>query len=218
LSETKIILTDKLDDRLHELIKQWGIAERRIKQAENARAQEIVSSAIYELRYSGRKIVDAIQLALTTDWRNDEGAAEQIHAYIDDAIEDCIKAKHDAIDATMSFVIRWFSEQEQVIGLRHIQTFFPRYLEITSKISDIQEKIEESRGDRTRLREMIYDDIEKNGYDEILKLYKEMKASRERVARVIRYEKLKDRALWFFGGIGVVALIGEIVHLWLVLH
>ena len=42
------MLNDKLDERLRELISQWNIAERRIKQAENARAQEIVSSAIYE--------------------------------------------------------------------------------------------------------------------------------------------------------------------------
>jgi hypothetical protein len=107
------MLSDKLDARLRELISQWGIAERRIKQAENARAQEIVSSAIYELRYADRKIVDLLELALTQDWENDDKSADQIHAYIEDAIEDCVKAKHDAIDAVMSFVVRWFSEQEK---------------------------------------------------------------------------------------------------------
>src|SRR5260370_28518963 len=121
------MLTEKLDGRLRELISQWNIAERRIKQAENARAQEIVSSAIFELRYVGRKVVDAIHLVLDKNWENDEAAAEQIHAYIDDAIEDCVKAKHDAIDAVMSFVVRWFWEQERLIGLRNVQQFYPDY-------------------------------------------------------------------------------------------
>jgi hypothetical protein len=183
------MLTEKLDARLRELITQWNIAERRIKQAENARAQEVVASAIFELRYAGRKVVDAIHLVLSQNWQDDETTAEQIHAYIDDAIEDCIKAKHDAIDAVMSFVVRWFLEQERLIGLRNVQNFYPKYLPLTAKITDIQEKIEQSRGDRTRLRESIYDEIEKDGYDEILELYKEMRSSRKRVDRVIWRER-----------------------------
>src|SRR5260370_24083743 len=110
------MLTEKRDGRLRELITQWNIAERRIKQAENIRAQEIVSSAIYELRYAGRKLIDCIELVLTKDWEHDEVLIEQIHTFLDDAIEDCVKAKHDAIDASMSFVTRWFYEQENKIG------------------------------------------------------------------------------------------------------
>jgi hypothetical protein len=156
---------------------------------------------------------DAIDLALTTNWQRDDNAAEQIHAYIDDAIEDCVKAKHDAIDAAMSFVVRWFAEQERIIGLRDLQMFFPTYLETTAKIADIQERIEESRGDRTKLRETIYDAIEKNGYDEILQLYSAMKNSRDRVAVVVHREKIKDRCLWGFGIAGAVALVVSLIHL-----
>jgi hypothetical protein len=43
-------------------------------------------------------------LVLTTDWQNDDELEGPIRAYIEDAIEDCIKAKHDAIDAALSFV------------------------------------------------------------------------------------------------------------------
>jgi hypothetical protein len=209
------MLNEKLDARLRELIAQWNIAERRIKQAENARAQEIVSSAIFELRYAGRKVVDAIHLVLTHSWQDDENIEEQIHAYIDDAIEDCVKAKHDAIDAVMSFVVRWFSEQERLIGLRNVQHFYPNYLPLTAKIADIQGKIEQSRGDRTRLRESIYDEIENNGYDDILELYKEMRSSRRRVDKVIWRERWKNRILWIFGVAGFLALIVSIVHLYL---
>jgi len=131
------VLNEKLDARLLELIKQWNIAEGRIKQAENVRAQEIVSAAIYELRYAGRKVVDAISLAQTTEWESDDAAEGRIRAFIEDAIEDCVKAKHDAIDAALSFVTRWFFDQERQIGLKLVQQFYPHYLEITAKIADM---------------------------------------------------------------------------------
>lgn len=203
----------ELMERLQELIKQWNIAEGRIKQAENIRAQEIVSSAIFELRYAGRKIIDSISLSLATDLNADPKARDQVRAYIEDAIEDCIKAKHDAIDAALSFVTRWFAEQEQRLGLKHLQQFYPNYLEITAKIVEIHEKVEESRQNRTTKRDSIYADIDTQGYDLILKLYKEMSLSRDRVERTIRNEKLKDKfMLWLAiaGGIGVLITIFDI--------
>jgi hypothetical protein len=115
----------------------------------------------------------------------------------------------------MSFVVRWFWEQERLIGLRNVQHFYPDYLRLTATITDIQEKIEQSRGDRTRLRESIYNGIEEGPYDEILALYKQMRSSRERVDRLVRREKWKDRILWFFGVAGFLALIVSIVHVYL---
>jgi hypothetical protein len=52
------MLNDELDNALRELITQWNVAERRIKKAEQVRANEVVASAIFELRYAGRKIID----------------------------------------------------------------------------------------------------------------------------------------------------------------
>lgn len=198
------ILNDLLDARLRELIVQWNVAERRIKQAENARAQEVVASAIFELRYAGRKVVDVIQIAQSNDWRTDPEISEKLHAYIDDAIEDCVKAKHDAIDAVISFVVRWFNEHERKLGLSYLHKCFPTYLEVTAKIADIQEKIEESRQNRTQKRDGLYDEIEIDGYDAILNLYQQMRLSEKRINRIIRTEKLAWYALWFFGVTGFV--------------
>jgi len=216
------VLNDKLDARLQELIKQWNIAEGRIKQAENVRAQEIVSSAIYELRYAGRKTIDAIYLVLTTDWQNDDELEGPIRAYIEDAIEDCIKAKHDAIDAALSFVTRWLAEQEIRIGLKYIQQFYPNYLEIVARIADIQEEIEESRRNRTEKRDSIYDKIDVEGYDAILKLYRNMMVSRNLVDRTIRKDKIRDNVLLGLGIAGAVGLIVAVLdlyfHLFPIIH
>jgi hypothetical protein len=206
------MLDDNLDAKLRELLEQWNIAEGRIKQAENARAQEIVSSAIYELRYAGRKVIDAIELVLNSNWTTDRVAYNQIHEFIDDAIEDCVKAKHDAIDAVMSFVVRWFSDQERIIGLDNIQRFYPNYLAATAKITDMQDKIEESRKDRTKLRTAIYNEIEKGGYDEVLTLYKQMRDSKHRVDAAVKRRSRKDRWLLYLAIAGAVGVAISVVH------
>jgi hypothetical protein len=180
------VLEERLDNALTGLIRQWNIAEGRIKQAEQVRANEVVAAAIFELRYAGRKVVDAIHLALTEDWRRDAAVYDRIFAYIADATEDCVKAKHDAIDAMLDFVTSWFATVEKTLDLEEVQRFFPDYIKITASIAGIQDRIAESRRDRTKLRDSIYDEIEQNGeFAAILELYKRMLLSSERVADTI---------------------------------
>jgi hypothetical protein len=139
-----MLLDQKLDKLYKQLIEQWNIAERRIKKAEQVSGNEVVTSAIFELRYAGRKIVDAQKLLLEKDWRNDTDAHDLICRYLADSIEDCVKAKHDAIDAMLDFVTIWFKDSEERIGLGHLIKIFPEYLDVTSRILGVQEKIAQS--------------------------------------------------------------------------
>lgn len=66
------MLDPELDAVIAEFIKQWNVAERRIKKAEQVRANEVVASAIFELRYAGRKIVDALDISLKTNLSDDK--------------------------------------------------------------------------------------------------------------------------------------------------
>jgi flagellar motility protein MotE (MotC chaperone) len=181
-----------LGSRLRELIQQWNIAERRIKRAEQVRENEIVSTAIYELRYAGRKVMDAIYLAQTEDWRNNSEIYERIRSYLDDATEDCIKAKHDAIDSMVDFVTTWLYDQERKIGLAKMQYYYPRYLEVTASIATIQDLIEESRGDRTKRRDSLYDQIETSGYNEVIEFYQQMRRSVQSVQLAIDRERRRE--------------------------
>jgi hypothetical protein len=216
------MLDDKLDKALAECIKQWNIAERRIKKAEQVRGNEVVSSAIFELRYAGRKIIDALYLCLTSDLKDPEVYAK-VHAFIADATEDCVKAKHDAIDSMMDFVVIWFNEVEKQLSLATVQQFFPDYLETSGLINGIQNRIEESRQDRTKLRDSIYDAIDDGGdYQKILNLFDRMRNSKERVNAAIakqRREHTWMRRLAIAGAItGALALIGEGIHLYFVFN
>jgi hypothetical protein len=208
------MLNPNLDQSLLELIKQWNIAEKRIKKAEQVRAEQVVASAIFELRYAGRKIIDALEICLTTDINTDPAATERVHTYIADATEDCVKAKHDAIDAMMTFVTTWFRRAEDFLTLEKVQQFFPDYLRITSTISTIQHNIIESRGDRTRLRDAIYDDIEVRGYDPVLELYDQMRLSGERVSAAVEEERRRrkrDRIIVVIGVILGIAGLAELI-------
>jgi hypothetical protein len=122
----------------------------------------------------------------------------------------------------MDFVVIWFSDVEKVLSLAKVQQFFPDYLETTGLIHGIQEQIAASRQDRTKLRDEIYDAIDHGGdYDKILSLFERVRDSKERVGAAVAAER--KELLWMkalaIGGtiIGAAALVGEAIHLYLVL-
>jgi hypothetical protein len=208
------MLNEKLDKSVRALIVQWNIAEQRIKKAEQVRGGEVVASAIFELRYAGRKIIDALDIILEHNIAADTAAHDRVHDYLSDATEDCVKAKHDAIDAIMSFVTGWFKKIEAKVSLTKVQTLFPDYLEATGKIADIQAKITESRKSRTKLRDAIYNAIDQGDYDKILALFERMERSKDRVEAEILGAKIKEGFLWFLTIAGVVlGMVGLIATL-----
>lgn len=122
-----------------------------------------MTSAIFELRYAGQEIVDALTLALERDVADNSLHREIVRRYFDDAFEDCVKAKHDAIDAVLDFVTIRFHKIETELGLEGVTKYFPDLIEQTSKIAGIQDLIAESRGDRHGSRDDLYDQIERSG-------------------------------------------------------
>jgi hypothetical protein len=179
----------EVDAAIQKLIAQWNIAERRIKKAEQVRANEVVAAAIFELRYAGRKYIDASHLLIEAP--SHPATKNQVLEYLADATEDCVKAKHDAIDAMLDFITSWLDRTETKLGLSAVVRFFPNYIEITAKISTIQDKIEASRADRTKLRDSIYDEIENADYDSILHLYTTMRQSEERIQAEVDAEAVE---------------------------
>jgi len=176
----------EIEDAIKRLIVQWNIAERRIKKAEQVRGNEVVGAAIAELRYAGRKYIDATHLLI--EQPGDQIARSKALEYLADATEDCVKAKHDAIDSMLDFITSWLDRTENKLGLSAVVRFFPNYIEVTSNISTIQDKIEASREDRTKLRDLIYDVIETEDYENILTLYRVMHQSEERVQAEVEEE------------------------------
>jgi hypothetical protein len=183
------LLDKEIDDALTQLRHEWNIAERRIKKAELVRANNVVSSATFELRYAGRKLIDALAILQKADWRLSPEEKQQVLQWLADATEDCVKAKHDAIDAMLVFVTTWMERTEASIGLAGLVEYFPTYIETTGKISNLQDRIADSRFDRAKGRESIYDGIERHEYEQILSLYSTMLSAESRVTAQVAAEK-----------------------------
>jgi hypothetical protein len=101
-----------------------------------------------------------------------------------------------------------FGCQPDKHGLAKLQKYYPDYLDILTIIIDIQEKIEKSRGERTKDRDAIYDEIENTSYETIIKFYDRTRSTKGRVQAAITREFLRDS---FIIGLGVAELIVGLV-------
>lgn len=82
---------DKFRDKLDSIHDEWNRAEEAIKAAEQVNGK-VILPAVKELRYAGRRIVEALHLIGAGD---DDEAAKRLQ----DAEFNCYRARHDAIDA-----------------------------------------------------------------------------------------------------------------------
>lgn len=96
----------------------------------------------------------------------------------------------------MDFVVIWFDRVEHKLSLGKVQQFFPDYLDTTGLIQGIQQRIAESRGNRTKLRDAIYDAIDGDDYERVLALFDKMRNSKDRVQGEITRERIEKWALW----------------------
>ena len=87
---------------------------------------------------------------------------------------------------------------------------FPEYIEATSRILNVQDKIAQSREDRIQNRDGIYNEIEMNDYDNILQLYDRMRVSRPRVQYVESIHEFREMALLWGTAIGALVGVGLI--------
>ena len=90
-----------ISDYLAEFSREWMYAEETIKLAERVR-NEAVFPAIQELRYAGRRMVQVFDITSSNTPLTDEQKKE-CHRHAIEAIENCYKAKHDAIDAAVMY-------------------------------------------------------------------------------------------------------------------
>ena len=107
---------------LEEIKRVWDETEIVIKRAERIRAQ-VVEPAINELRYAGRRLVDAMHLADTAGANAKD--RETFDSYVRDCLFRCYCAQHDALDASILFVQRVVREYETEFGLPFIHNQYP---------------------------------------------------------------------------------------------
>ena len=169
----------------------WDKAEHAIKLAEQVNGQ-VVNPAIYELRYAGRRLIEAYHLEASGDLTK---CADLLR----DAQMDCMRARHDAIDAATSKVTVHLELAVQNLGAGRVLSCFPNWADTYQHLSAVREKIAVSRGARND-RAAIYEAIESADLPKIIKLYNEFKAQEPRLMSEAKIGRLKEAGGWIFSG------------------
>lgn len=188
---------EEIDAALVLLCEEWNKAEKAIKLAEQVNG-EIVNPAIYELRYGGRRLIEAMG-----DKRNDLVAAKKL---LDDAHFDCCRARHDAIDAATSKVAADLKIAIKKLGSDVVLTHFPKFIELFGKVQKIRKKIAISRENRDD-RDAIYETIQAESLDEIIEIYDEFQTSEPLLKSAARRERIIFWSGIIFGVLGIVLTI-----------
>jgi hypothetical protein len=189
---------------------EWGRAERDIKLAEQV-CNEIVFPSINELRYGGRRVVDTVRAVVAGSSQKD------IDALLADALFDCHRARHDAIDtATAKIAITI----DIMVSKLKYEAILPCYADFPILVSDlaaVRKKVSISRKDREN-REAIYTVIEETDFPALVDRYQGLQASEPIMKRLAKRNRWKDAIGYIGFVIGIIGLPLGAWGIWLAYH
>jgi hypothetical protein len=171
---------EEINELFRRVRDEWDSAEKNVKAAEQAVKKPVVP-AINELRYAGRKLVDALHAF--SNGRDVEAAKE----HLGHALYSCHCAKHDAIDVCVSVMIAHIDTAKNRYGFNTILAAFPQLTEMLACMDDVNEKIQASRLDRGD-REKIYASITNENIPRLEEYYKKFKSA-EKVFSSVNWGK-----------------------------
>jgi hypothetical protein len=229
------IASDELNSRLVHLAQEWDKTEELLKIAEIS-AKKAMDSAVWELRYAGRRVVDAI------NGSRDNKSIDEIKTYIDDAIFDCLRARHDAIDACTAYISREIELAVDIYGADKVRSLFPPLDELFGLAAKIADFAVESRKDRTN-RDALYRTLQAVNFPAFCKLFAEFSGQFRNMRfdeRAKRRKQIIDVSLYatilstvfvlivyvvnsnaanaLFAGIGFVATTAGAIFGWLAIY
>ena len=162
-------LSDDQVDRLNRLYVAWAEAEKAIKIADQT-VGDVIIPAIKELRYAGRKLSKSLHNYV-------EGTnLTDADRWLEDAINDCFRARHDATDAATAFIADRLEHAITALGTEAVREHFVEYSDLRGLLSSIRKKVADSRHDHNG-RHDIYDNIEVDELPKIMELYEKFLAN-----------------------------------------
>jgi hypothetical protein len=172
-------------ESLHEAyLRDWGHAEEVLKMVERVKNEAFYPS-IKELRYAARRVVDAHnEAARPTPDR------EVIQVHLIEAIENCRKARHDAVDSAINFIHGELDKLVKLAGLDTVHEAFPSYAKLQLSLTHVSTLIVESRKTRIALDDK-YEVVKRTHLTEIVDWYGEMQTAIP-VISAIRRRRRRD--------------------------
>lgn len=179
------------------LREEWDQSEACIKAAEQVNG-DVVMPSIMELRYAGRRAVDALNAAAT-------GKMEDAKDYLSDAIFNCHCSRHDAIDVATAVIAQQLEDVAKKLGYEHVLAAYPAYAELHTRTSRIKAKIRLSRGDRSKRAE-IYEAIHTDDLPSLASAYEEFLGARSLMSKLAARGRRRLLLGWI--GAGLTFLLG----------
>lgn len=199
---------DDYREQLLAIRAEWDKAEADIKLAEQV-SNKIVLPSIKELRYAGRQLIEVLT-------KISGGAPkEDVDSLVHDALFDCLRARHDAIDAASSKIAIDLELMLRKLGYDVVLRVYPSFAALVQELTDLRDKIVASRGNREK-RTVIYELIKSTDLPGLVKKYRQLMAS-EPIMKKIAVRERRFMVLNYGIGIagllmGAAAVIVAIVH------
>ena len=209
------------EDQLHKealqrICDEWDHAEADIKRAEQV-CSEVVMPAVNELRYAGRRVIDAIVLP------RDTSDQSKVSALFSDAQFFCQRARHDAIDASVAYMVSNIENMLVTVGPLIIMQCFSELPKLRVGLAGVQKNIVESRKDREN-RAQIYKTISECDFESLVDAHTELALSEGLMIQVAEEQKKaradeqrksrRDRAFGWAGiAFGVIGTGGVVATL-----
>ncbi|MEN9856526.1 MAG: hypothetical protein RL186_95 [Pseudomonadota bacterium] len=177
-------------DQLERIGNEWDQAERLIKQAELVRGK-VVWASINELRYGGRRLVDALLHLPSEDMHAQEANLKEFGVLVSETLQFCQRAQHDAIDATVLYVQQALKAYVDEFGVKLVAESFPNYFEMVGYIAEANQLIALSREERKQ-RQAIYAELAERVYPDFLRYYNQLKSGRD-LFRTLSAAQIKQK-------------------------
>jgi hypothetical protein len=172
---------------IKDLARLWDEVEARVKDAEDLLGEPVVAS-LNELRYGGRRFVDLVHLALTGESPN----TDDVRLILFEAKQNCIRARHDAIDSLYFEAREYFKSAEKTFNITIITKIYPQYLEVQKIMRDAGRVISQSREQRAK-RPELYETIWKDQLPQIMDAYHALRTSEERLIEELAQAQAEAR-------------------------
>jgi hypothetical protein len=186
----------RFSENLNKVVEAWNAAEEDIKAAEQIE-KKVITPSINELRYAGRRLVEALQKI------DDEVDHDRAAALLDDAWFDCLRARHDAIDSALMKMALDCEAAVKRLGPRAVVATFPNFSSLLRLLESANQKIRQSRRDRNN-RDAIYETVSTVDFPRIIELFDEFRASES----LMKHLATRDRRVVTISlGLGVLGVL-----------
>jgi hypothetical protein len=180
----------------------WDETESLVKEAEQINHAMVVP-AVSELRYGGRKLIDYVN-----GLRN--GTRETQRTHLEDFVQCCIRARHDAVDAIVSYITLYLEELETAVGSDLVEHHFPSYVALKRDLFATAKLVAESRRDR-EARNKIYSAINAEFVDGLIARYRELSMVRSRIFADQHRRDEKQHRTWLVAALALALTAAAIL-------